>query len=604
MGLFSGIRNLFGGANHNGRPHPFPTADQLFGGESPVFNGQVPIAPGVTVPNAWFKTDRPLFDGRGNALQPAQAALPGIYTFASLWNSATKTYSWRWDEAYRRSWQDARGMRLDCFLQSLLFERKYPSAQMSWHLEPDDKKDPIQVATCNYLKDCIETLPNVTEMLMILLDALWFGRAGGQIVWSQRELLGPDRRTKRMSYVPQAIEPVNGDKLQCEWDGTWQIRLYGGTREQYERETSDQRRRGEEIVGEIEGAIEEDFAWTDVGKVLRLARPYWRDRFIIHQHDIIDPDWHDPDLAGQQRGVGIRNWIYWYDFTRREVATYLLEFLERCGSGWTVYYYDPANPADAAAAQKIAKQQGRNTWIIWPRHPGESKTQPGVERVEPNMAGATAMKEMLQYYDQYVERFMIGQSMSSGQDNESGLGGTGRAQFAKNTKTYIIKHDCLKLAGTLSRDLVLPLLRYNCPDARFGVRWKFDIETDDPEAKLKSGETLAKLGVTLIADELRACGGYAKPGPDDEVIGGPGSPAMQAEAGGKSGAFEGQPAKPGAFEGQKPKPNGKPKLPGKEEEAAHRPVRYQWEQRAVQHGIDPYRLSRLADVIMAEAAVE
>ncbi len=639
MGLFSGLTNLFSGRTS---PKPFPRPEEIFSGTPSM----IPALPGIRVPNFTIGTDRPLFDSAGNERQSVKPALAHVETFASLWNTATKTYSWRWDEAYRRSRTDAVAMRRDCFLQSLLFERKYPTAQMSWHLEPDNKKDPVQAATCDYLKTCIDTLPNVAEMLMMLLDALWYGRAGIQIVWAWREINGPDGQKKR-SIVPQDVIPVNGDKIQFEWDGTPQVRLYGGAKDD---------------------APSEDFAWTDLGKMLRLWRPYWRDRFVIHQADIIDADWYEADMAGGVHGVGIRHWIYWYDFVRKEVATYILEFLERCGTGFTVYYYDPGNPQDAARAQQIAKQQGRNTWIIWPRQPGDKGAQSGVERIEPNTSGATVLKEMLSYYDQYIERFVVGQSMSSGADNESGLGGSGRAQFAKATKAYIITHDCLKLAGTLSRDLVLPLQRYNCPEAQFGIRWKFDIEKEDPEAKLTAGKTLVELGVPVIQDELRQAGGYAKPGADDETVGGQQQQSEQQQAQVKTQAVQQQAAQKldtakqmaahklevskqaadlkqeqqqqqhkhkltateesaaqkrqmqqeahrlkleqtraaqqaGAFQGQQDSGSGGlfEGMPATAKEAEHhRPVRYAWEQRAVAAGLDPAKLHRLAEAIQEE----
>lgn len=522
MGLFDGIRNLFNGQPSKNGANGHTTFNgelkSLFEGDQGLFKGQVPVAPGVTMPNFAVGTaNRELF-GNGKPIEPSQRGLPHVYTFASLWNTTSKTYAWRWDEAYSRHYKDALAMRRDAFLMGLLFERKYPTAQMSWHLEPDDKKNPGQKAVAEYLKACIDTLPNVAEIYMHLLEALWYGRAGGQMTWDWKQVMG------RKSYVPIDVIPTNGDKVQFEWDGTPQIWLYGGVTKDSDPEKQKGVKR--RALAEIPGLLDDDTVFTDRGLMLRLARPFWRDRWMIHKADLIDADFFESEQGGGIHGVGIRHWIYWLDFIRREVMSYILDFLERTGQGFTIYYFDPGNPQDQSRAIKVAKEQGRNTWIVWPRFPGDKEAQKGVERIEPNLAGAQALKDLMGYYDAIIERFIVGQSMSSGSDNESGLGGSGRANFAKQTKQYIITHDCLKLSGTLSKDLVMTLCRQNRANCEaiygkpldFSVRHRFDIDADDPKAQMEGAKTLWEMGVSLKEDEVRALAGLEKPSGDDAVI--------------------------------------------------------------------------------------
>jgi len=571
--LFSGVRSLFSG-QPNQEYSVFKGAYQDFTGQS--------APPGMgNIPEVFIGSPRPLVDSAGQNVPHGQPGLLHAYTSASLWNTETKTYSWRWDEAYSRCRADALAMRRDPFVQGLVFERKFPTAQMSWHTEPDDKKDRRQQKHADYLKACIDTLPNVTEMLMILLDGLWYGREGAQLVWDYKQVLG------RRSYIPVDIVPTNGDKIQFEWDGTPQVRLYGGT-------DISSARREEVFTGIIKHdprILREDTVWTDLGLMLRLKRSFWRDRWVIYKHDIIDSDFYESDKAGGVHGVGIRNWIYWFWWIRQEVGSYLLDFLERTGMGFTVYYYDPGNPAEQAKAIQIAKQQSRNTWIVWPRAPGSEGAQKGVERIEPGQQGAATLKDLLAYYDGYIERFIIGQTMSSGADNESGLGGSGRANFARATKQYIITHDCLKLASALSTDLVMKIHKFNPPEEAgepFECRWKFDIDAADPEAKLKAGESLVKMGVRIKQDELRSVAGFEKPAPDDETVGG--QSAMPGAPGGQKGpgeVFEGKPngKPPNGATGLPAPANGTPKTTGNtleteqgtftdKERERHQPVRY------------------------------
>lgn len=607
MGLFSGVKTLFQGAANlfKGQPQNIPTQEQLFSGDPGAFGHSTMIAPGQAAPSFSVGVNRPLNGPDGQPINAPRKEGPlHVYTFSSLWNSASKTYSWRWDEAYKRCREDALAMRRDCFLMSLLFERKYPTAQMPWHLEPDDKKNAGQMRVADYLKSCVETLPNIQEASMTALEALWYGRAGGQMTWTQKTVHG------MVSFVPENVVPVNGDKIQFTWDGVPQIRLYGGVDKLSPGESLDVLTK---IMDDRFGIPREDLAFTDRGVMLELRRPFWRDRFIIHKHDLIDADFYESDMAGGIHGVGIRHWIYWFDWIKKEIASYILDFLERTGQGFTVYYYDPGNPQDKANVEQIAKQQGRNTWIVWPRAPGSEGAQKGVERVEPNTAGASVLKDLLGYYDGYIERFIVGQSMSGGADNESGLGGTGRANFARQTKSYIVRNDCMKLAGTWSTDLIKPIIRCNRGNCEriygkpldFEVRWKYDIDADDPKAKLDAGKLLFDMGVTLKEDELRSVGGFEKPSADDKVVGGqpqgpggaPGAP--QPGQHGAPGA-PGQPA-PGKqlFGGAQLQgaPGGLETGTPEKEKEREESVRYEWEAEAERYGVDPRKMTALAEAI-------
>ncbi len=93
----------------------------LFGGGE-VQSTQSPLVPVSSSPIALFNGETAtsnraeLFDGQGKPIPPAALTSDGlahVYTSNSLWNAANKSYSWRWDEAYRRSHTDALAMRRD-----------------------------------------------------------------------------------------------------------------------------------------------------------------------------------------------------------------------------------------------------------------------------------------------------------------------------------------------------------------------------------------------------------------------------------------------------------------------------------------------------------
>lgn len=455
--------------------------------DSSPFASDILIAPGKENGHSFF----PLAD------TPAipNFALGPVYGFASVWNVASKTYSWRWDEAYRRSRQDAIAMTRDCWLMGMVNERRFPTSQRPWNLVPEDPDKAEQVDTCKYLTKCIEAPGNFETMLFDLLWSIWYGRAGIQVVWGTEPVQGRD------SWTVQDYSPVNGDKIQFSWDGIPELLAYIPALTELQN-----RHPGTEI------------RYTDRSKVLVLSTPYWRDRFLINKHDRVDADFWESDQSGGLHGVGIRHWIYWLDWMRKELSSYVFDFMERVGMGFTVYYYEAGNQNAQAQAVQIAQDQGRNTWIVWPREPGEAGAAKGVERVESNAAGATFLKELCEYFDKKIERFIIGQSMSSGQDKESGLGGTGRAQFAQDTKAQLLRSDEVKAETCITRDYVRVLQRYNCPQAKFNIRFKFASETPNRKEQLEAAKNGYEMGVALDEDQVRDWIGARKPAEGSRLL--------------------------------------------------------------------------------------
>lgn len=535
-----------------GPPTPPPPGGPLFtGAPDPAGDPRsLPGAAQLAIAADVMGSDRLIF-GQGNQTSrifdwnPDQAgpALPHVDLFSSIWGTGSKIYSWKWDEAYKRSRQDALAMLRDCWLTSLIDERRYPTAQMSWHLEPENKADPAQKCTTDYLTDCAKALPDLEDMLFQALWAVWYGRAGIQFAWTYEQIQG------RKSMTAQSFFPINGDKIQFSWSGEPAIKIYTASANDLKKQHP-----------------QTEIRQSDTGMVLVLNTPYWRDRFLIHKHDCIDADFHESEMHGGIHGVGLRHWCYWIWWIKEELQSWMTDFMERVGLGMTIYYYEAGNKAAQNEAARIAKQQGRNTWVVWPREPGQSGAVKGVERTEPSTSGADFIVKLMEYFDKKIERKIIGQSMSSGADNESGLGGSGRAAFAKDTKYHILRHDARKLQSTLTRDFIRPMQRWNCPEAKYPIRWVFDIDTPDPVAKLDAVKSAWEIGVSFDEDEARGLTGMKKPEGDAVVLKNPqiAAAAQQAQgvapeqpaAAGPSPATQlfGKPLFGAAKEGAKPAP--------------------------------------------------
>jgi Protein of unknown function (DUF935) len=473
---------------------------------------------------------RRILGADGRPWQPDGFALPHVVSFAGLVNEANRTYSWRWDEAYKQSRENALAMRRDCNLMRLLRERQLPTEQMPWHIEGEDKNDPAQIERAAARERVIRAIPHLQRLKRSCLEAIWYGRSGAQLAWDTRDY------SWGSAYTVVGHQHVNGDKVQFGYDGVPRLLIYSPAAAQLEKE-------GAHIV------------YTDRATALVLDEPYWRTRFCLHKHDCVDADFFEYFEAGSIHGVGIRHWLYWYDWLKKEITSWLMDYMERTGLGLTIYYYEAGNAASEAAAQSAAKKDGRNTVIVWPvPAEGDRKAGSGIERIETSTAGCEVILRVMEYFDDRMEKFVVGQVGSSDHRGSGGLGGSHAMKFQAETKQYLIKDDCANLGDSLTQDLVAPLGRFNWPDDRTCYRWVFDTEESDSREKVEAGKVIVEVGVPIKADELRAAAGFSKPGPDDEIVqppapqsppGAPGQPpphpnVQGQEAGQEQGYTEGQ----------------------------------------------------------------
>lgn len=581
MGLFDGFSTLFDGARRlfTGRPAGAASVDStstpiipdipspssglsgfvrqspptIFAGQNPMFAGQSPVFAGQ---KALFDGNTSGYvaptttDGEAKSVSTVGGVVGGpdvghVYTFSSLYNSAQKTYYWQWDEAYRRSREDALAMRRDDGMMRLLFERMMPSLQMPWHVEVKDENGRRIAEAEAKMTTLVESIPDLEQYDSALLWGSWYGRAAAHQVWGR---------------CPHGItvthhDPVSGDKIQHSWDGTPQIMISSAM--------------PDEILGagtDLAATVE----FVNQSKVMVLDKPYWRDRYCVYYHDIVDSDFFAAEEAGSRYGVGIRHWLYWNWWLSQELQTWIMDYMQRVGLGVTVLYYEAGNATDEARALQYAKEMSNLTVVVWPRYPGKEGAQKGVERLDPPLAGVEALRGLMSYFDDRKEKFVVGQTLSSDHKGSGGLGGSGAASFQEDTKQQLIKSDCGRLASAKTRDLLGPMLRYNFPGQKWSAKFLYDIDTPDPEKKLEAITKAASIGVRFKEDEVRSLiGGMTKPEQGDDVVGGPqggdGQPGQQGagqpgqgQQGG--GLFGGQ--QPGGdeggelFDGAQPPPDG------------------------------------------------
>ena len=448
------------------------------------------------IPQPTLPDGRPIIDTDGTLIPQAR-------TFAAIFNSVSKVYSYRYDESLRDSPQNALAMRRDVHYQALLQERLAPTINNGWQIDIDDIKDKRQLECKDKLTKLIRAIPRFARMKSYLMQAVWYGRYGSQPCWENKPGVG---FTCYNSANPDwSHEPVNGDKIQYQWDGTPVIMIDSTERLRFQAKDPD-------------SIVMNDRS----GFGLRLYKPEYRERFIIHTHVVDDADYFEGEMAGGARGVGLRSMIYWADFLRRECFQWMLGFMESVGlMDLMIFNYTDGNKAAKAAAEKNAKTISGKLALAVPRAPGD-KFQ-AIEVVQANAAGIGVLRDLIEgYFDRGIERLIVGQSMSAGGGGSGGLEGDGRAEFAKDTKSQLLKFDADNLDETFTIQLVERLKRWNCPGTEdFEARFKSCNPEADRAKKFENGLKLVQAGIKVKVDELReAAGDFTRPTDGDETVGG------------------------------------------------------------------------------------
>ncbi len=409
-------------------------------------------------------------------------AVPQFLSFATLVQTAMRGYRYTFDEALKQSPQNARAMRRDPVIWSSLRARQMPTAQLSWHIEPDDDTNPAEVEAAQLVEAIITRVPNFQNLRMQCLEALWFGRAGSELAYQWR----PWRNNQQL-FV-RKFTPVNGDKLRFKWNGDVGILVHAtfpGTKEA-----------------------------TDWG-MAHFLTPDEREQFIVHHHEPEDVDWLDGVQAGAVKGLGFRDRLYWYWWLKMQVIGLMMNYVERFSNGLTIYYYDASNPKAEGQAIAAASQQFKNFSLVYPRWAAGKDTN-GVERLEVGTASPAFLMQLLSdYFDANIRQVILGQTLTSG-TAPTGLG-SGVAEAHENTFAGYVKYDAINLDATLQTDLVEVLYRYNAENITPG-RFVSEIDTPNAQEVIANAQVMFGMGMSLDEDQLYELSQLQKPKPGGGVV--------------------------------------------------------------------------------------
>ena len=169
--------------------------------------------------------------------------------------------------------------------------------------------------------------------------------------------------------------------------------------------------------------------------------------------------------------------------------------------------------------EAVAAERSESNSILMPRMSGDPSLDPyGIEKIEPNPAGAESLKQIVhEFFGHQIKRYILGQVLST-ESEATGLG-SGVADLHQQSLSDIVNYDAANLEETIGKETVKPIKDFNFPKAR-NINVKFKIDTESPEAqkKLEAAERAWNMGAKIKASDVMDLIGFSMPTAEDEVL--------------------------------------------------------------------------------------
>lgn len=467
-------------------------------------------------------------NARQNPVRDMQFLLPHQETYAGKFSQINGSYYVTYDQALQDSMQNTLAMRNDGFIEELLRHRQTPVVCLPFHAVVDDPDDPGQKSIGEALTKIIKGIPKFRYLMMSLLDATFYGRAGVEMQWGTRRVAG------NVFNMPVRHFPINGDKFRFLRDGTPGIAIRSG---------ADQ----DVGFGDEENAFLNAYAdcieSTMLGQALFLKTPFLRDRFLVHGFNPSDSDYLF-ELQSQASifGLGLRSRLYWIWNLRTEILSWIVNALQRVGANGMIYgVYEEGNYQMQQDVTSALRQLVQDNYSVFPVRGGMSGVANAkgiIERIEPSAVGYDIMLQLLEWCEGIMRRAFLGQDLSS-QAKPQGIG-SGAAQLQGDVRADYIDFDSSLLGDTLSEQLLPAILKYNRwmydgspvygEDLPFSCRLEFQLTRENVQESIQAANTLFQMGVDLDADDLRKKAGLAPPKRKETTVSNPQIKQGHAEA--------------------------------------------------------------------------
>jgi len=352
----------------------------------------------------------------------------------------------------------------------------------------------------------VKDIPRLKHIMLYLLDAIFYGKAGAQFQWGVRKVAG-----NRWNSVISST-PLNGDKLRFKSDGTPGIAIRTASEGYDDNENA--------FLNAYADCIE----FTMLGEALFLNHPFLRDRFAIHMFNPSDTDYLFELEQQQSRfGLGLRSRLYWVWNLRVELLSWMVNALQRVGANGMIFgFYEEGNYAMQGQVIDALRQLAQDNYSAFPvkgGQLGQHGSKGVVDRIEPAAVGYDVLMQLIEWCEGIMRRAFLGQDLSS-VAKPTGIG-AGAAQLQGDVRADFITYDAGLLAETLTEQLLSVILKYNkfIYDGRemygdelpFSCRLEFQIQRENVQEAIDAAEKLYGMGVKLDEDDLRNKAGLAPP---------------------------------------------------------------------------------------------
>lgn len=410
-----------------------------------------------------------------------------IDTFVSQFNTFSSKLYVNPDEAYRNSRTQQTAMRRDPVIMQPLRQRQLATALLEWQITPEDQDDPVQQLVCDELTNIIKATPHFLKFRMALLEAVWFGRYAVNVMYEWGD-------AACLTMRPCRWRPIHGDKLTFEFE-TGNVGVMVG------RPTTP----GGDVRFGYESRV-------------RMLSQEERKALVLHTHEIEDGEFFDSYSAGSIHGVGLRTRVYWPWWLKQTSFQWLMDHMQRVGTGFTLWFYEHGNKEDERKTREAAENFTNENVILVPMPIGQERPFERVKRIEPGGGGAELFKSIIDdYLGQQIRGMIVGQQLTS-EAAPTGMG-SNVAKVHQDTFLQIVEFDAQNLGETITTDYVKVLARYNFK----GIDWtpKFDLvlQEQDPKAMLEAAQAFAQMGGRIGENQLREIIGLAPPDQSDRILG-------------------------------------------------------------------------------------
>lgn len=356
--------------------------------------------------------------------------LPHYETFSSFMNLASRSYWWSFDEALRDSQCNSDAMWNDLSIRDPLNARQRPVVLLEWTLTAQNEANQSEKAWAKRLTQIIKEIPYLQQLKRCLLDAIFFGKYGVQLLCKWDYSLGYKRMVITNWY------PVHGDKIVFKWDGTPGILVNATYRN-----------------SQVE--------FTERGPAMFLSRQEQRDGFLFHKFEPEDSSYYKPEFAGTVYGSGMRGRVYWYWWLKQNLQKYLMNFVKKVGNGFLIVGFNASNPNAYASAKKaIESQEGNNVLYVPINNQSGDTIEKVVTHVPISMTGADFQWTIITGINEMIRQTLLGEDLTT-QSSPTGLGASTGEQHGM-TADERVKYDATDL-DTPMQCLTTMLNRWNCP---------------------------------------------------------------------------------------------------------------------------------------------